>query len=296
MTPRHILLALLVAAIWGFNFVVIRIGLGNFPPLLLAALRFILAALPAVLLPRPQVPWPRMIAIGLTLFVGQFAFLFPGMLLGMPAGLASIVLQSQAFFTMLVAALALRERPTGRQIGGGAIAFVGLAVIASTADGGDVTAIGLALTLAAALSWACGNVLLRGAGKVDMLPMIVWLSLVPPLPLLALSAAIEGPAAIGHALASVSWTGIGTVLYLAVPTTLLGFGIWGHLLKLYPAATVAPFSLLVPIFGAASAALVLGERFGPARLLGMALILLGLAAVALPVARLLRLRAAPGSS
>lgn len=293
LQPRHILLALLVAAIWGFNFVVIRIGLGSFPPLLLATLRFVLAALPVLVLPRPAVPWPRMIAIGLTLFVGQFAFLFPAMMIGMPPGLASIVLQSQAFFTILIAAMALRERPSGRQLGGAAVAFAGLAVIGTTVGGGDVTALGLALSLAAAGSWACGNVLLRGAGKVDMLPMIVWLSLIPPVPLLALSLAVEGPTAIGHAFATVGWTGVGTVLYLAIPTTILGFGIWGHLLKLYPAATVAPFSLLVPIFGAGSAALVLGEQFGPARLAGMALILLGLAIVALPVARLRRLWPAP---
>lgn len=293
MRPRHIVLALLVAAIWGFSFVVVRVGLGSFPPLLLAALRFVVAAMLVPLLPRPAVPWPRMVAIGAALFVGQFGFLFTGMANGMPPGLASVTLQAQAFLTVLFAAAALRELPAARQLLGMAVAATGLLAIGSTV-GGAVTPLGFALTLAAAASWAMGNVLLRGAGKVDMLPMIVWLSLVPILPLLALSLVFEGPAAIAGALVQVDWLGLGTVLYLAVPATLLGFGIWGHLLKLYPAGTVAPFSLLVPIFGALSAALVLGERFGPVRLGGMALIMAGLACVALPPGTGRRLRLALG--
>lgn len=281
MKPQHVLLALLVAVIWGFNFVVIQVGLGQFPPLLLAALRFVVAALPAVMLARPRVGWGRMAAIAGVLFVGQFAFLFTGMAAGMPAGLASIVLQVQAFFTILIAAAVLRERPGPRRVAGSVIAFVGLAVIAATV-GGSVTVAGLALTLAAALCWAIGNVLLRDAGPVDMLAMVVWLSLVPPLPLAALAVALEGAGPVAHALGHIGWLGLGAVLYMGVPTTIAGFAIWGQLLKLYPATTVAPFSLLVPVFGAASAALVLGERFGPARLAGMALILVGLAVLALP--------------
>lgn len=281
MKPHHILLALLVAVIWGFNFVVIQVGLGQFPPLLLAALRFVVASLPALVLPRPRIGWGRMTAIAGALFVGQFAFLFTGMAAGMPAGLASIVLQVQAFFTILIAAAVLRERPGPRRIAGSLIAFAGLAVIATT-TGGGVTPMGLALTIAAALCWATGNVLLRGAGKVDMLAMAVWLSLVPPLPLAGLAVTLEGVGAVAHAFSHIGWLGFGAVLYLGVPTTIVGYALWGHLLKLYPAATVAPFSLLVPVFGAGSAALVLGERFGPDRLAGMALILVGLAVLALP--------------
>jgi O-acetylserine/cysteine efflux transporter len=287
MRFRHILLALLVAAIWGFNFVVIRAGLGSMPPLLLAALRFVVAAAPVALLARPAVPWPRMVAIALTLFVGQFALLFSGMAVGMPPGLASVALQAQAFCTVLIAAVALRERPRPRQVAGTLIAFAGLAAIASTVGSGGVSLAGLLLTLGAAVSWGAGNVLLRGVGKVDMLAMMVWLSLIPPLPLLGLAWAIDGRTALLAAVANTGWLGAGAVLYIGVLSTLVGFGIWGSLLKRYPASTVAPFALLVPIFGAGSAALVYGESFGPGRLAGMALILLGLAVVALPVPAML---------
>jgi len=282
MKPGHALLALLVAAVWGFNFVVIRAGLEDLPPLLLVVLRFVVAVLPLPFLPRPAVPWPRMLAIGMTLFTGQFALLFTGMAVGMPPGLASVTLQAQAFFTMLIAAVVLHERPRPRQLVGILIAFAGLAAISTTVGSSGVTTAGLLLTLAAAVSWGIGNVLLRGVGKVDMLALIVWLSLIPPLPMLGLALAVDGPTALLHALAVTGWVSYGAVLYIGVVSTLVGYGLWGFLLKRYTTITVAPFALLAPIFGAISAALVYGESFGPGRLVGMALILLGLAVVALP--------------
>lgn len=286
MKPQHIVLALLVAAIWGINFTVITIGLGSFPPLLLVALRFIIAAIPALFLPRPNISWPRLISIGATLFLGQYALLFTGMTVGMPAGLASVALQSQAFMTILIAAVILREKPTARQIAGTLVAFIGLIVIAETAGSHDFSLAGLGLCLAAALCWAIGNVQLREAGKLDMLPLVVWLSIIPPIPLLALSLIMDGPATVGHALLTLSWSGAGAVLYISILSTIVCFAIWGLLLKQYPAATVAPLSLLVPIFGAASAAIVLGERFGPVRMIGMALILVGLIIIVVPFARI----------
>lgn len=282
MPVRHIALAVLVTAIWGFNFVVIRLGLGSVPPLLLAALRFVVAALPAFFLARPKVPPARLIAIGMTLFVGQFAFLFPAMKLGMPPGLASVTLQSQAFLTILFAAFALGERPKPRQLAGAGVAALGLLTIASTV-GGDFTTIGLTLTIASAASWAIGNVLMRGAGKPDMLAMMVWLSLVPPIPLFVLSLAFEGWPAIVSGVTGMGLIGAGSVLYLALLATLVGFGLWGFLLKNHPASTVAPFSLLVPLFGTLSSWLVLGETFSPLRVAGMGLILLGIAIIALPL-------------
>ena len=282
MPVRHIALAVLVTAIWGFNFVVIRLGLGSVPPLLLAALRFVVAALPVVFFARPNVPPMRMIAVGMTLFVGQFAFLFPAMKLGMPPGLASVTLQSQAFLTILFAALALGERPRPRQLAGAGVAALGLLTIATTV-GGDFTVVGLGLTLASAASWAVGNVLMRGTNKVDMFPMMVWLSLVPPIPLFALSLVFEGWPAIVSGVTGMGLVGAGSVLYLALLATLVGFGLWGFLLKNHPASTVAPFSLLVPLFGTLSSWLVLGETFSPLRVAGMGLILLGLVVIALPL-------------
>lgn len=284
MKPVHVLAAILVTAVWGFNFVVIRVGLNHFPPLLLTVLRFAVAALPVLFVPRPNVGAGRLAAIGLFLFVGQFVFLFSGMAAGLPAGLASIAIQSQAFFTLIFAALALRERPTRRHLGGMAVAGAGLGLI-GLSIGGDLTALGLGLVLAAAASWAVGNVLLRGAGQVDMFRMVVWMSLVPLAPVLALSLWLEGPAAIAASFQAAGWQAAGAVLYLGVPTTLFGFYVWGQLLKRYPAATVAPFSLLAPVFGTVSAHLVLGETFGPLRLGGMMLILAGLAVLVLPLPR-----------
>jgi len=289
MKPKHILLALLVAAIWGVNFTVISIGLGSFPPLLLAALRFAIAAIPALFLPRPNIRWPLFIWIGATLFLGQFALLFTGMAVGITAGLASVVLQSQAFLTILIASAFLREKPTFKQISGTLAAFAGLAVIAETAGGADFTLTGLGLCLAAALCWAVGNVLLRRAGTAtDMFALVAWLSLIPPIPLLILSLTMDGPAKLGHALATMSWGGIGAVLYIAGLSTTLCFAIWGQLLKRYPASAVAPFSLLVPIFGAASAALFLGEKFGTMRIAGMAMVLAGLVVAVIPATRFWR--------
>ncbi|MCD2179188.1 EamA family transporter [Rhizobium sp. C1] len=286
MRPREILLALFVVVAWGVNFVIIEVGLGTMPPLLLAALRFAVAALPAIFIPRPQVPWPRFIFLGIVLFTGQFGLLFLSMKVGMPAGLASVVIQSQAFLTGPIAALVLGEKIGIRQMSGTGIAFLGLAAIATTAGGGGVTLAGLLLCLGAALCWAVGNVALRGAGKIDMFAMVTWLSIVPPLPLLILSYLFEGPQAIEAAFLHMGWAGIGAVAYIAIVSTNIGYGIWAYLLKLYPAAQVAPFSLLVPIVGIVSAALLLGEQFGPVRLAGMVLVFAGLIVAVFPFGRL----------
>lgn len=291
MKPRHVLLALVVTALWGANFVVIRVGLDSFPPLLLAALRFVLAALPVLFLPKPDISWPRMIGLGLAWFVGQFSLLFLGMAVGMPPGVASVVLQSQVFFSILIAALVLGEKPGWRQAAGTCVALAGLALIGLTAGSGGVSAAGFALLVAAALCWAFGNILMRGAGKADMLPLIAWLSIIPPLPLFALSYMFEGPERIAWAMTHMNASGVAAVVYLTVFATFIGYGGWGKLLKIYPAGTVAPFSLLIPVFGATCAYLALGETFGPRRLAGMGLILLGLAVVVLPPLRALKARA-----
>ena len=283
MSVRHLLLALLVMVIWGVNFVVTRLALDHYPPMLLVALRFALAALPCLVIARPDVPVWRMIGIGLTMFVGQYAFLYLALVMGFPAGLSSVALQVQAFLTILLAALVLGERPNARQMLGTGVAFAGLGVIALATSRDGIPLAAVLLIFASACSWAIGNVWMRGAGRFDTLPMIVWLSLVPPLPMLALSLAFEGAGPVAQALAATTWFSFGLLSYISVLSTLVGFGIWGLLLKTYPAGMIAPLTLLVPITGAGSAALVLGEQFGAFRALGMALVLLGLACVALPI-------------
>ena len=281
MQPRHIALAVVLSIVWGLNFVVIAVGLTGFPPLLLVALRLVVAGLPALFLPRPQLAWRVLFLISATLFIGQFGLFFSAMTLGMPPGIGSIVLQVQAFFTIGIAVAVLGERPTGAQIAGAAITLAGLAVIAATIGANGVTVTGLVLSVGSALLWAIGNVLVRRVGAVDMLALVSWLSLVSILPMLVLAFAVEGPAAVTHALTHATWLTVGAILYISLVSTTFGYAAWGQLLKIYPAAVVAPFSLLVPVSGTISSALLLGETFGPLRLAGMALIMAGLAVLVL---------------
>lgn len=276
MKLLHILLLVLVAALWGFNFVVIKIGIDNFPPILFSALRFLFAALPlAFFIKRPAIDWRLIVGIGLVLGVTKFSLLFLAMDVGLSPGLASLVLQSQAFFTVLLAMKLLGERPRRLQLIGMVVAFIGLALVALTVDG-SVTGVGLALGIAAAMAWACSNLLMKRAGNVDMLSLMVWVSLVAPLPLFLVSLATEGWSLDLAALSHVTLSGIGAVLFVAYVATIFGFAIWGAMIRRYGVARVAPFSLLVPIFGMSSSALLLGESFGPLRILAAALIVTGL--------------------
>ncbi|WP_420824883.1 EamA family transporter [Streptomyces coryli] len=259
MRPAHIALAVLVSALWGVNFVVIDIGLDHFPPLLFSALRFLVAALPAVFfVGRPKVAWKWIIGVGLVLGVGKFGLLFIGMQQGMPAGLSSLVLQIQAVFTAVIAAVVLGERPGRVRAAGMAVAVGGVAVAAiDEGTSGPMLAFGM-LMLAAVL-WGVSNVLTRQAAPADALNWMVWVSVVPPLPLIALSLVFEGPERDLAALRALDWTGAGTIVYVAWVVTVFGFGAWGFLLRSYAASTVAPFSLLVPVFGMSSSAVLLGE-------------------------------------
>jgi O-acetylserine/cysteine efflux transporter len=244
-------------------------------------------------LPRPAVSWPRLIAIGATLFAGQFLLQFFAIAGGVPPGLASLLVQTQALFTIAFAAMALRERPTARQIAGVTMAFAGLVLIVLTI-GQDLTLLGFGLAMGSAISWGIGNILLKGIGDVEMLPLVVWLSLVPPLPALALALMMDRPAGLVYDLSSASAAAVVSTLYLGVVATILAYAIWGQLLRRYPAATVTPFALLVPFVGAYSSALVFGERFGPLRLAGMALVLLGIAVIVVPWDRLAGRRGSRG--
>ncbi|MFE9254691.1 EamA family transporter [Streptomyces sp. NPDC006879] len=277
MRPIHTALATLVAAVWGVNFVVIQIGLDHFPPLLLSALRFVAAAIPAAfLVGRPKVAWKWIIGVGLALGVAKFGLLFTGMDAGMPAGLSSLVLQVQAVFTALFAALLLRERPGRVRVLGMVVALGGIAV-AAVDQGASGPVLGFALVVAAAACWGVSNVLTRKAAPPDALNFMVWVCTVPVLPLLALSLLLEGPQRDLDALSALDWSGLGVILYVAWISTVFGFGVWGFLLRRYPASSVAPFSLLVPVFGMASAALALGEPISPLRWTAAVLLVAGVA-------------------
>ncbi|WP_127501368.1 EamA family transporter [Actinoplanes solisilvae] len=274
MRPRDIGLAVAVMAVWGFNFVVIETGLDHFPPLLFNALRFTLAAFPAVLfVGRPQVPWRWIIAVGLILGVTKFSLLFGGMAAGMPAGLSSLVLQSQAVFTLFFAVLLLRERPRPVQMAGLALALAGVGLVA-TRMGANLGA--FLLIIGAAVAWGLSNVVTRKASPPDTLRFMVWVSAVASGPLIVLSLLVDGPSADWAAVRAIDLEALSALLYVALISTLAGFAVWGSLLKAYGASTVAPFSMLVPFFGMASAALFLGERIHAVDIAGGVLVVGGI--------------------
>lgn len=288
MNTRDLILALLVNGVWGANFTVIKVGLTEVPPVLLAALRYIVVALPAIFfVRRPKVSLGHLLAYGLTVGVGQFAALFYAMFIGMPAGLASVVLQSQTFFTVLFAYFMLKETITWRQVAGIVVAGIGLVTIALNRGHVEAMYIPLAailLTMAGAASWALSNIVIRLAVRkaaaqgqtVDTLGLIVWSALVPPLPLFGLALLMHGPQALFGAFTAMTPVSLFSVAYLAYGATLFGFGMWSKMLAKYPASTVAPFSMLVPVIGLLTARLVLAERLTPMQWGGSVCIVAGL--------------------
>jgi len=277
--PVDLALALLVVVVWGMNFAVIKLGVADVPPLLLGALRFTLAAFPALLFFRPpKVPLRLYLSYSMAISVGQFAFLFSAIHVGMPSGLASLVLQSQAFFTMFFAVAWLKEHWQVNQLAGLSLGAVGLVLIGS-AYGVSMPLGGFLLTLAAAVMWACGNIVTRAVGRyapINQLAFVVWASAVPPLPFLALSYLFEGPGAMAAAVHRFSLQTFGAVAYLAWVATLLGYGIRTYLMSRYPANRVSPFSMLVPLFGLTIGWLLFDEALKPIHLAGCSLLMAGL--------------------
>ena len=277
-------LAALTSVIWGFGFVAIKFGLESFTAPQLTALRFLIACLPIFLVPRPKISWGSIVLIGMTLFTGQFLLLFLAYTQGMPPGLASVTQQMQAFFTVLLAAVFLRDVPSLRQSMGMAIACAGLVMIGLT-RGSDLKLTGLALALAAAFSWAAGNVLVKRTSNVQMFSLVVWCSLIPPLPAIIVSSVYDQRGPLLAAVFGASWLSLGAVVYLGAAATSLAYAIWGQLLQRYSTVVVAPFALLAPCTGVLSSAAIFGEVFSPIRYAGMALILAGLAAIIVPADR-----------
>jgi len=273
----HVLLAVAIMAVWGSNFVVIKIALAHLPPLLFATLRFVLAFVPAAFfLKRPAVPWSHLAAYGVLIGAGQFGLLYIAMNGRISPGLASLVVQSQIFFTIGLAMWFTGERVHLYQWAALALAAAGLGVIIAN-RGGDVTPLGLVLVLAAALSWAGGNLVAKASGRVDMLAYVVWASVFAIPPLLALSLLFEGLPAIETGLRTADAMTWAAVLYQSLGNTMFGYASWGWLLARHPAATVTPFALLVPVFGMGFSTALLGEPLQPWKLLAAALVMSGLA-------------------
>lgn len=289
---RHFLLALAVVAIWGSNFVVIKYALHTLPPMTLAALRFGFAFVPACfILRRPEVGWRNLGGYGVLIGVGQFGLLYLAMRSQISPGLASLVVQTQVFFTLLLAIGLRGERVLATTWLGLALAAGGVIVISTHTDG-STTALGLAMVLAAALSWACANLLTQRAGRIDMLAYVVWSSAFALPPLLVLALVVDGPDAVTAGLAAADAGTWAAVLWQSIGNTLFGYGAWSWLLARHPAGRIVPMALLVPVFGMGSASLLLGEPLPSWKLLAAALVLAGLA-INLFGPRLLPAKAAP---
>ena len=288
MKRRDLILALLVVIVWGANFTVIKLGLAGLPPMLLVALRYTFAAVPAIFfVKRPDIGWKYIIAYGMAVGVGQFSCLFYAMNIGMPAGTSSVILQSQVFFTLIFAAVLLKEHLRIFHALGVIISAIGLFFISGNIGSGQMSSLPLGalfLTLLAAAFWGISNIIVRFASKqaaaqgktIDMFGLVVWSSLVPPLPLFIFALILDSPETLLNIVLGLSGQSIFAILYLSFLATLFGFGLWSFLLSKYPAGKVAPLSLLVPITGLITARTVLGEQLMPIQWLGCGIIILGL--------------------
>lgn len=280
MKPVDIALAIIVAVIWGLGFVASRLALDELSPTLMTALRFVIAAVPCLFLRRPDVPWMTLILTSLTLFLIQFLAQAYGIAHGVPVGLTSVIVQSQALFTVAFAAVAFHEIPTRAQAIGIGIATVGLLMICGTV-GFDFTVGTFAILMISPVCFAIGNLMLRHAKGVAMFDLFSWLCLISALPLVILALITEGPNATWHAVANLSPVGIVSMFVIGAITTSFAYRLWGRLLRDYSAAQVVPFALLVPFIGAGASALVFGETFGRLRLGGMLTVVFGIAIMVL---------------
>ncbi|MEU4129925.1 EamA family transporter [Streptomyces wuyuanensis] len=276
MKTRHVLMAVTITAVWGVNFSVIKIGLASVDPFVLAGIRFTLCALPAVFFIRkPDVPWRHLIAYGLVFGVGLWGAVTLGIKAGLSSGIASLVLQVSAFVTILLGAAVFRERISRYQRAGFAIALLGLGCTAFITDG-SVTAAGIALVLFGAVSWSVANIILKKSAPKDVLGFLVWSSLFSPVPLFALDLAVNGTAGYTELASHIDLAAVLSILFQAYPNTVVAYAIWNWLLKEYPVSTVAPLSLLVPVFGLLGSVAIFGEQLSATKLLCVALIVAGL--------------------
>lgn len=280
MTARDMLLGLIIIFAWGFNFVVIRWGLDAMTPMMLGGTRFlVLALIGSFFFARPKTPLKWCLLYALSLNFGQFALLFSAMIFGMPAGLASLVLQSQAILTLLFSVLLLKEVVRPYQILAVAIACGGLTIIGAAGEDTNMTVLGFALTLAAASSWAIGNIATKAIsqkGYQSDLSLIVWSAWLAAIPFFITSYFIDGPQMMWSNIVDINWSTLAILGYLSVVATLAGYGLWSFLMSRYSAGTVAPLSLGVPVVGLTSAALVLDESISHQQWVGILVVLLGL--------------------
>ena len=269
------MLIFLVIFAWGFSYVATKIGLLELPPFLFATLRFSVLIIPALFIPFPKIKLSGLILFSLFMCFAQFAFLFLGVKLGMPAGLASLVMQAQAFFTIIMGTVLLKEQLKSKAVIGLGVAVLGLVIIGSDTNT-DMTTIGLIFTLLSALSWAIGNILIKKLQPLNTLSLTAWGTVFAILPLALASFIFEGPTLIKHSLMNITISSIISIVYLGLVASLVAYGLWAKMLSHYPTSLIAPFSLLVPIIGMSSTAFFLHEHLASREIMGASIIMLGL--------------------
>ncbi|MBA2653868.1 MAG: EamA family transporter [Gammaproteobacteria bacterium] len=263
MPISHLFLVLLVVVIWGLNFIFIKLGLEEIPPLLLCAVRFLLASIPAIFFIKlPKAPFRTVALYGLVMFALQFAFVFTGMHVGMTPGMASIIIQVQVFFSIIFAAIVLGEKPSSWQIMGALVSFTGIALVALHFEK-NISLLGFLFILAAAATFGLGNLITRKTKNINMISLVVWGSFVACIPMILLSLIIEGPAAMVQSYHHVTWVGISAVMYIVCASTWVGYGVWNWLLSRHSIGAIAPFTLLVPIVGVLGSVIFLNESMYP---------------------------------
>jgi O-acetylserine/cysteine efflux transporter len=292
MPITHFLLVLLVVVIWGVNFIFVKLGLDEVSPLLLCAVRFFLASVPAVFFIKPPaLPFKTVAAYGIFMFALQFGFVFMGMSVGMTPGMASLIMQVQVFFSMFFAAFLLGEQPGALQIVGALIAFSGIGVVAFHLDQ-NISLFGFLFILAASACWGVGNLMAKKLQASNLIAVIVWGSLIICPPMFLASYLLEGPESFTYAYYHLTWQGVGSIAYIVYASTWLGYGIWNWLLGRYPVSLIVPFTLLVPVVGMLSSIFVFSEPFQLWKLIACLLVITGLCVNILST-RLQRIRVRP---
>jgi O-acetylserine/cysteine efflux transporter len=276
MKISHLLLAILITAIWGINFSVIKIGLSSVDPFILAGIRFTLCALPALFfIKKPDVPWRYIIGYGLVFGIGLWGLVNLGIKAGLSAGIASLLLQFSAFFTILLGSVVFKESLTRYQIAGFALASTGLLSIVFITDG-SVTFSGTLLVLAGAIAWSIANIIIKRSATKQIFAFLVWSSAFSPLPLFLLDWLVNGSNGYTALVSHVDYRAVLSILFQVYPNTLFGYWVWNSLLKQYPISTVAPLSLLVPVFGILGSMAIFGEAISSLKILALLLIISGL--------------------
>lgn len=276
MKLHHLLLALLITAIWGINFSVIKLGLHSVDPFILAGIRFTLCAIPAIFfIKKPEVPWRYIIGYGLVFGIGLWGLVNLGINAGLSAGIASLLLQFSAFFTLLIGSWVFKERCSRYQIAGFIIAGAGLLSIFFITDG-SVTLAGMLLVLAGALAWSVANIINKKAGTRQVFAFLVWSSAFSPIPLFLLAWLVNGTAGYSALISHLDIRAVLSILFQVYPNTLFGYWIWNLLLKQYPVSTIAPLSLLVPVFGILGSVALFGETVSFEKIAALLLIITGL--------------------